>query len=73
MAVSGAYGNDGLPCTISRLPVSFQARVRAEMIPLPTSLYELWANGGGWNSAGSEADEMRKWARETFIFKEKRK
>jgi hypothetical protein len=27
---------------------------------------QAWANGGGWNSAGSESDQMRAWAKSTF-------
>lgn len=66
VTMSGAYGSDGLTISVSRLPEPIRDRVRAEMAPLPDWLYRLWADGGGWNSAGSEADKMRKWARETF-------
>ena len=55
--VSGAYGSDGLPCTVERavydrLPVT-----------LPENLLRAWNTGGGWNSAGNEAGALRTWAR----------
>lgn len=58
--VSGAYGSDGLPLTVSdevynRAPVS-----------LPKPLYDAWNTGGGWNSAGAEAQSMREWAQENL-------
>jgi len=56
--VSGAYGNDGLPMDVERMP--------ADAKPLPPELYEAWNKGGGWNSAGNEAPDMRTWARQTF-------
>lgn len=55
ITVSGAYGGDGLPCSVSR-------NVYDAGVPLPDALYEAWAHGGGWNSAGSEAQAMREWA-----------
>jgi hypothetical protein len=60
VTVSGSYGGDGLPCRVSQ---EIYDRARVE---LPDRLYKLWANGGGWNSAGSEAEEMRKWALENL-------
>jgi hypothetical protein len=57
-SVSGAYGSDGLPMTVERLPIDAK--------PLPPELYEAWNKGGGWNGAGSEAPAMRDWARQTF-------
>lgn len=53
--ISGAYGSDGLPKSVS-------SRVFAEAIPLPAELYEAWNKGGGWNGSGSEATAMRVWA-----------
>lgn len=54
--VSGAYGSDGLPKTVSD-KVFDRARVA-----LPADLYEAWSQGGGWNSCGTEAIAMREWA-----------
>lgn len=60
LLLSGSYGSDGLPYTTDKDEV-FEAAV-----PVPERLYNLWAHGEGWNSAGSEAQEMAQWARETF-------
>ena len=54
-SVSGAYGHDGLT-----LNVADDAFARGT--PLPPELYAAWNKGGGWNSCGSEAPDMRKWA-----------
>jgi len=54
--VSGAYGYDGLT-----LPVSMEVYKRASVY-LPHWLEHQWNKGGGWNSAGNEAPEMRQWA-----------
>jgi hypothetical protein len=56
VTISGAYGNDGLPMDVKELP--------KDAVKLPRRLYDLWAKGGGHNSVGSEAQEMRKWALE---------
>lgn len=56
--VSGAYGNDGLPMRINTLPPDAKR--------LPDELYRVWANGDGWNSAGSEAEAMIEWANKGF-------
>lgn len=53
--ISGAYGGDGLTRSVPR-------EVWEKAVPVPRSLMNSWNNGGGWNSAGSEADEMRAWA-----------
>lgn len=58
VTVSGAYGNDGLPMDVETLP--------ADAKRLPPELYDAWNNGGGWNSAGSEATAMRAWANKEF-------
>jgi hypothetical protein len=60
VTVSGAYGGDGLPKTVSR-------KVYEAGIPLPKELYEAWNKGGGWNGAGNEAPAMRKWACENLL------
>lgn len=52
--VSGAYGSDGFPLTVDKLPKDAK--------PLPKELYDAWSDGGGWNSAGDEAPAMRDWA-----------
>jgi hypothetical protein len=56
--VSGAYGSDGLPMSVDKLP--------HDAVPLPRELYDAWSKGGGWNSAGAESRDMRRWAYETF-------
>lgn len=58
VSVSGSYGNDGLPMDVDEIP--------PDAVSLPQELYDVWNKGGGWNSAGSEAEAMRKWALETF-------
>jgi hypothetical protein len=58
--VSGAYGGDGLPISV---PQEVYDRLA---ITLPADLYEAWNNGEGWNSAGSEARAVRKWALENL-------
>lgn len=59
ITVSGTYGSDGLPVDVPR-------KVWEHGVPLPDYLFEAWNKGGGWNGAGSEAGEMRKWARENI-------
>lgn len=56
--VSGSYGSDGLPMPVDKLP--------HDAVRLPVQLYIAWSEGGGWNSAGAEASDMRRWAHETF-------
>ena len=56
ISISGAYGGDGLPRSVPR-----EIYDRAKVV-LPDYLRDLWNNGGGWNGAGSEAPEMKKWA-----------
>jgi hypothetical protein len=58
--LSGSYGSDGLPETV---PDDVYCRFGLE---LPDELYDAWNNGGGHNSAGSEAVAMRKWALENL-------
>ena len=57
-SISGSYGNDGLPLTVKSIPEDAK--------PLPADLYEAWTHGGGWNSAGSEAQAMHAWANKEF-------
>jgi hypothetical protein len=58
VSVSGAYGGDGLPMDMDQL----SEEQRALLSPVPFGLaVEFWS-GGGWNSAGSEAQAMREWA-----------
>ena len=79
LTISGAYGSDGLPKNLDRLYYHFDdnykvvqdcpewvERVWNSAIPLPAELYDAWNNGGGWNSAGSEAQVMRQWTLENF-------
>lgn len=56
ITLSGSYGADGLICTVP------DAVYSAHGLELPADLREAWNKGGGWNSAGSEAPLMRKWA-----------
>lgn len=56
ITLSGAYGNDGLPSTVS------EAIYEKYGLQIPQDLYDAWNKGGGWNSAGSEAEAMRAWA-----------
>ena len=53
--LSGACGHDGL--TLDVAPDAFNRGT-----VLPDDLRAAWNTGGGWNSAGSEADAMRTWA-----------
>jgi len=60
--VCGAYGNSGLPKTVSR-------KTWEQGIPLPQELYDAWNKGGGWNSVGTEWAAMRKRAVKTLLKK----
>ncbi len=53
--ISGAYGADGLTRDV---PMEVYERAAA----VPDALIEEWSTGGGWNSAGSEAESMRAFA-----------
>lgn len=57
LTLSGSYGQDGL----SRDPERDGIDV-GQLVELPSNLYEAWAKGGGWNSTGSEASAIKKWA-----------
>lgn len=59
LTLSGSYGADGLTKTVP-------PEVYAIAHPVPPELMQQWATGGGWNSAGSEADAFRAWARENL-------
>ena len=59
LIMSGSYGSDGLPKDVSH-------ELYEKAFPLPDDLYDAWAKGEGWNSAGSEAQKMRAWAKENF-------
>ena len=68
LILSGTYGGDGLTCDYEDLtPES-----RAKLVVVPTDLAEKFWNGGGWNSAGAEAQDMHDWAVETFKVKPRR-
>lgn len=62
ITLSGSYGSDGLTKSVP-------SKVFKYGVPVPKELYDLWCNGGGHNTAGSEASSMRKWAIETFLTK----
>ena len=55
ITLSGSYGANGLVCTVP--DAVYDAGVE-----LPGELREAWNTGNGWNSAGSEAPAIRKWA-----------
>lgn len=57
ITLSGAYGSDGLTCDADRYPGVWDT-----LIELPRELTTALWNGGGHNSAGSEAPAMRAWA-----------
>jgi hypothetical protein len=59
LTVSGSYGGDGLPMDVDK-------DVYDKGVDVPRRLYDLCSKGGGWNSAGSEAQEMRRWVKDTF-------
>jgi hypothetical protein len=55
ICLSGSYGGDGLPRDVPM-------EVYDHAVPVPPELIEKWNKGGGWNSAGAEAFDMRDWA-----------
>lgn len=57
LSLSGAYGNDGLPCTVSQ-------EIYAQGAPLPPELFHAWKTGDGWNGPGTEGPALRAWAKE---------
>lgn len=58
VTLSGTYGDDGLTRDAAKYPGLWET-----LLELPRELTtKLW-NGGGHNSAGSEAPAMRAWAR----------
>ena len=59
LILSGSYGSDGLPKSVP-------SDVFDRAVPLPSELYDAWNHGGGWNSAGNEAKDMRQWAIDNF-------
>jgi len=66
LTLSGSYGGDGLPIDVPK-------EVYDRATPVPQELVDAWNKGGGWNSAGSEAPAMAKWAVETLIAPQKEK
>ena len=62
ITISGSYGGDGLPISVSE-------EIYDLGTPVPQYLYDLWDKGEGWNSCGSEATEMRAWAIKNLINK----
>jgi hypothetical protein len=60
ITLSGSYGSDGLPKTVPD-------EVYEAGVEIPKELHDKWNTGGGWNCAGSEADDMRAWALDTFF------
>ena len=59
ITLSGAYGADGLSKNVDRA-------VWDKAVEVPEWLYEKWAKGEGWNSAGEEGPDMRQWALDNF-------
>lgn len=60
ITLSGSYGNDGLTCSVP-MEVYLMGK------ELPKWLVDLWNKGGGHNSCGNEANEMRIWAIDQLI------
>jgi hypothetical protein len=60
ITLSGAYGADGLTRDCP------DREMWDQLTPITPELYDAWNNGGGWNSAGSEAPMMRRWALENL-------
>jgi hypothetical protein len=58
--LSGSYGGDGLPTSVPQ-------EVYDRATPVPQELIDAWNKGGGWNSAGSEAPAMARWAVKTLL------
>ena len=65
LIVSGTYGGDGLPCDYENLTSESRKKLR----PVPPALADKFWQGGGWNGAGSEVQEMRDWAIKEFKVK----
>lgn len=72
ITVSGSYGNDGLPRSVY-MPTDKHADIWKDKheesiyiwsraVKVPDELAKEYWKGGGHNSSGSEADNMRKWA-----------
>ena len=59
-SVSGSYGHDGLPMTVTERDYCRHG------LPLTAELHDAWNKGGGHNSCGSEAEPIRKWALENL-------
>lgn len=57
VTLSGAYGADGLTLGESDYP-----GIWLKLVELPVDLTRKFWNGGGHNSSGSEAKDMRAWA-----------
>lgn len=55
--LSGSYGQDGLIMDV-------ETDIFEKCHKLPEELFDKWAHGGGWNSAGNEAADMRKFGLE---------
>jgi hypothetical protein len=72
ITLSGAYGSDGLPHIIhlptDRLADLYKDKwseseyIWSKAVPVPAELAKEYWQGGGHNSAGNEAANMRKWA-----------
>jgi hypothetical protein len=69
LVLSGTYGSDGLPCDYEKLT----SQARTKLVRVPDDLTEVFWKGGGHNSAGSEAYQMRDWAIKTFKVLKERK
>lgn len=62
MTLSGSYGSDGLPVTVTR------SELPSDAVRLPEDVAEAFWVGDGWNTAGSEAPVLREWALRTFFY-----
>lgn len=63
VVLSGSYGSDGLTCDGDKL----SDETWNGLVDVPEDLIKKWSDGGGWNSAGSEAADMAEWALESEL------
>jgi hypothetical protein len=58
VALSGAYGGDGLPCDLK----DDQGHLWERLHPLPPELQDAFWGGGGHNTVGREWPKLWRWA-----------
>lgn len=63
LAISGAYGADGLTLDAGKLATAHDVKTLWDtLVPVPDELRLAFWQGGGHNSAGNEGPAMRAWA-----------